>query len=158
MARKSNKQAPAWAVEDNLYSKWGRLYVDMLKAKPFQSLSVPARQFYFVCLANMHDDKARASLQRHIKDTRDPVEAAGNIYYLDIDKYLDYENGFFIMPAKHMEQYGYSRQNGYRLMRELIGAGFVTKIESNKHRKKVNVYKFSDAWKKPVSAAVYKNR
>lgn len=141
-------QAPAWAIEDNPYSKWARLYVDILKAPAFQSLSTPAQFFYFVCLANMHDDTARASLKRHIAETHETVEAAGHLYNLDIDQYLDSRNGYFIMPAKHIEQYGLTRQYGYKLLQELITAGFVEKVEPNKHRKKENVYRFSAAWKK----------
>lgn len=148
MGKKTTNQAPPWAVEDNPYSKWARLYVDILKSSAFQALSKPAQMFYFVCLANMHDDKARASLKNHIMETHESIEAAGRLYNLDIDKYLDSKNGYFIMPAKHLKQYGYTRGNGWKLMNELIDAGFVEKVEANKHRKKENVYRFSTAWKR----------
>lgn len=140
--RKSTKQAPTWAVDNNPYSKYGFLYVDLMKSLKFQSMSKQAQLFYIVCLANYHDDVARASLKKHIRDDN---LLAGRDEFTDVDYYLS--NGYFVMPAKHMEEYGYKRSNGSKLLSELIEHGFIDKVENNKHRKKVNVYKFSTRWK-----------
>lgn len=153
MARKSTKQAPVWAFESNPYSKYGFLYVDLMKSLKFQAMTKQAQLFYMVCLANYHDDVARASLKKHIREDN---LFNGRDEFADIDYYLS--NGYFVMPAKHMEEYGYKRSNGCKLITELIDHGFVEKVENNKHRKKVNVYRFSAKWKSKNSSTTGKQK
>jgi hypothetical protein len=154
--KKSNKEAPAWAVDDNPYSKYGFIYVDMLKSEKYQALSRPAQHFYLVCIANSHDDKARACLKNHVLETNRILGKDESIAYAEIDHYLSH--GYFVFPASQLKQYGYTRGYGWKLMHELIEAGFVRIKEQNKVRLQVNVYQFSASWKKqnPVPPPVDK--
>jgi len=144
---KSTKRAPDWAIDDNPYSKYGFLYCDLLKSKKYQALSKPAQLFYLVCIGNSHDDKARACLKEHVK--RDNV-FCGRPEYTDIEYF--FEHGYFVFPARQLREYGYTRAYGWKLMQELIDAGFVEKKENNKARQQVNVYKFSTRWKNKTRA------
>ena len=62
-----------------------------------------------------------------------------------------YYVGFSIKAAQEklacIIEYGLQRTNSQRYFKELIEKGFIEKYESNKHRKKVNVYRFSSKWK-----------
>ena len=145
--RKSTRGAPEWAVEDNPFSKFGFLYTDLLKSATFQALSTPARLFYLVCVGHSHDDTARACLRNHLKEDNAFCDRPTDT---DIEYCL--QSGYFVFPAKQLREYGYERRHGWKLMDELIAAGFVEKMENNKTRRKVNVYRFSTRWKNKTRA------
>ena len=60
---------------------------------------------------------------------------------------VKYPDSCFVFPAKQQLEYGLQRTNSQRYFKELIEKGFIEKYESNKHRKKINVYRFSSKWK-----------
>lgn len=110
---------------------YGTIFDSMCRSGAYQRLSVGARQFYTICRVQARSKAGRACLYAHGNEF-------GNTYNPDT---------YFVFPAKHQEAYGYDRRNGNHYLQELEKAGFIKKIESNNHIKKVNVYKFIDEWK-----------
>ena len=107
------------------------VYNSLLMHPNFMRLKPAVRYMYICCRVQSHTKDGRACLFKHSQDTYTQYNA----------------EQFFVFPAKHMLKYGVDRSNGRKWIAELIQAGFIEEIEQNKHRYKVNVYRFSDAWK-----------
>ena len=56
----------------------------------------------------------------------------------------------FVFPASHLKEYGIDRSNAVKWFHELEDNGFITVLEKNKNRRKMNVYSFSSGWRGPV--------
>ena len=111
--------------------KFGRIFVTMVRDPGFLALSLPARQLYVILRAHAASAENRKCIYQHEKET-------GQGY--------DYDN--FIFPPAHQALYGYKdRANVRRYMSELIAAGFIRKVEDNRHRFTATVYAFSSGWK-----------
>ena len=126
---KKNKILDYSGAEAN--EPFGRVYSSVLKSEQYRNLSIGARQLYCCCRAQESSRKGRQCLFRHgVED--------GN------DSYVEYRD--FVFPARHLSEYGIDRSNAVKWFGELEDAGFITIREKNKHRRKVNVYSFSDKW------------
>lgn len=109
---------------------FGTVFVGMLKHSAYKKLSLAQKQFYSYCRVQSRSSEGQACLYNFSKES-------GIIYSKDC----------FVFPASHMKQYGIDRGNGSKLLKQLEAAGFIRTVENNKHRKKINVYEFSDEWK-----------
>ena len=127
---KKNKILDYSGAETN--EPFGRVYSSVMKSEQYRSLSIGARQLYCCCRAQESSRKGRQCLFRHGAED-------GN------DSYVEYRD--FVFPAKHLSEYDIERSNAVKWFRELEDAGFITIREKNKHRRKVNVYSFSDKWR-----------
>lgn len=127
MGRKKKKYNDYFASL-NEQDKFGTLYAGMLTHDKFKALSIGAKYFYICCRVNLY--KGRACLYKHGKE--DGTEYAEND---------------FAFPAAQQADYGIDRSNGAKYIKELEQAGFILRKEQNAHRRKVNVYSFSDKWK-----------
>lgn len=107
------------------------IYDGMIKSDAFLSLTCAEKYFYCVCRVQSKSVDGKACLYRH-----------------GIEDGVQYTEHDFVFPAKHMEKYGYDRSNGLKYINSLIDKGFIKCKEKNKHRYKVNVYSFTDGWKK----------
>lgn len=110
---------------------YGIVYEDMAKSEIYKSLNIGAKQFYTVCRIHARTKASTQCLYKHAKE--------------DCEKY---NSSYFVFPMKQLAEYGYQRQNAKKYFDELIQKGFIERVESNAHRYKVNVYRFSDKWKK----------
>lgn len=110
---------------------FGTIYDGMCKSNKYKQLSLGARHFYTICRVQARSRHGKSCLYKHGDDF--------GIKYTEND---------FVFPASHLKMYGYDRSNAGKYFRELMAAGFIVKKEGNKTIKKVNVYSFSDGWKK----------
>lgn len=130
MSSKKNKYKDPWAsVAES--ENFGTLFEGMLKSTQYQSLSLGAKNFYCYCRVQARTRECKSTLYAHGK--------AQNTSY---DEMRD-----FVFPAVHLREYGIQSSNACKYFKELIKSGFIDKKEDNKHRKKVNVYSFSNRWK-----------
>ena len=111
--------------------RFGTLFERMLKSAKYQSLGIGARDFYTKCRVQSQSKIGRACLYKYNLEH-------GTTYNHDI---------YFVFPAEHLKAYGIDRRNANRLFKELEEAGFIECEAENKHRYKVNVYRFSSKWK-----------
>lgn len=146
MSKKKSNLAPEWATPD-VGSRFGFVYVSLVQSEQFNRLPCAAKVFYFDCVAQLHDSTAHAALMYHIREDLELCGETQATITTRLKEIGDYKNGYFVFPANHMEKYGYARSTGTNLMKTLIEAGFVEKVEENQHRWKINVYKFSSKWK-----------
>lgn len=109
---------------------FGTLYDSMLKAESFQNLPIGAKFFYVCCRVQAQSKAGKQCLYKHAEENE-----------------RKYNENYFVFPAEHLRLYGIDRSNARRMFDQLEKAGFVKKIESNQHQKKVNVYAFVDDWK-----------
>jgi hypothetical protein len=114
------------AARDN----FGTIFDSMCTDKSFQRLSIAARLFYCYCRVQAKTTRCTACLYEHAKEFG-----------------KTYNQNCFVFPASHLALYGYDRSNASRYFKELENAGFIRKLEPNKHMKRVNVYEFCDTWK-----------
>ena len=142
--RKSKNQIQEWQVNKLNESKFAMMYADLRLCDQFKGLSGAARKFYTDCRINACRSVARKSLAAHITEDMQGEDTA--VIQNTITGMLE---DCFVMPAKHLAEFGYTRQQGYNYMLELQKAGFVEVVERNKHRRKENIYKFSTNFKNP---------
>lgn len=131
MSKKKNKQ-PYCDIRACLGVKdrFGTLYDGMCTSKAYIELSIGAKQFYTLCRVQAQSARGKACLYKH-------AEEFG----------ISYNDHCFVFPSSHLEKYGYDRSNAVKYFNELVAAGFIKKLERNKHLKKVNVYEFIEDWK-----------
>lgn len=111
--------------------KWGRIFVTMARDPGFMSLSLPAFKLYTILRVHAASKENCNCMKQH-----------------KIETGQEYDYGTFIFPPAHQALYGYKdRTNVKKYMNELIKAGFVRKVEDNRHRFKATVYAFSSGWK-----------
>lgn len=111
---------------------FGTIFESMLQSEVFKNMHLGVRLFYVYCRVHSRTDECRQCLHEHMKE--------------DSTQY-NYDD-CFVFPAKHIINYGFDRRNAHRYFKELEQKGFIKRIEKNNHRYKVNVYCFSDEWKK----------
>lgn len=144
--KRANTSLKSWMYEKDHNSKWAMIHGDLMKSQAFLALSRQEQLFYIVCRVNATDGTGRKALQ-HIS------EETARARNEDVDSFVQerMSGDYFVMPAKQVEEYGYTRQRAYKLMQGLIEAGFVDRVESNGNQWKINVYRFSNRWKKNIS-------
>lgn len=137
---------PPWSYEDNPYSRYGVIYVDMLKSPKFQSLSNPAKLLYLTMTAHAREEKAIECLYNAILDLDELLGL--NTPKMDIDRTV-YQSDFkyFVFPLRQYKQYGLESKGVYKYSRELLAAGFIENPVRQTHLKRVNIYQFSTHWK-----------
>ncbi|MBR6172760.1 MAG: hypothetical protein IKQ49_06270 [Eubacterium sp.] len=104
----------------------------LLQSAAFQALTVGERYFYIVCLVQARTQKCGKCLYNHARED---------------GKEEPYSEWSFVFPAAHMRAYGYDSGNGSRYLQMLTEKGFIERVENNKHRQRVNVYRFTTKWK-----------
>ena len=62
------------------------------------------------------------------------------------DGRITYDVAVFALDLLEVDQYGLDKIDR-RILKTLIERGFIEKVEDNKYSWKVNVYRFSSAWK-----------
>lgn len=134
-----------WQIDKGTENGFAMLYADLRMSEQFKGLSGAAQRFYTDCRINASRQAARKSLAAHVRE--DMQGEDHTVIEMTIKNMLD--TGCFVMPAKHLELFGYTRQQGYNYMLELQKAGFVEVVERNKHRRKENIYQFSTNFKNP---------
>lgn len=144
------KQIPSYQIDNGKENGFAMIYADLRLCPQFNELSGAAQRFYYDCRINASRSVARKSLAEHV--TEDMQGEESTVIQMTINNML---NDCFVMPAKHLDTFGYTRQQGYNYMLELQKAGFVEVVERNKHRRKENIYKFSTNFKNPEKLKKY---
>lgn len=111
--------------------RFGRVYVSLLKSQQYIKLSNAEARLLIACIT-----QRQAGQQALYKFN----EAEGTDYRA--------EEGYFVFPSEHLKKYGVDRSNAAKRFEALEQAGFIKRIESNKHRCKMNVYRLSADWQK----------
>ena len=150
MSKKSS--VPAWAYNRDSQSRFAMVYWDMLVSKEYKALPNAAKNMYVACLVNRSSEKGRACLKKHVlEELHERVPTADSaLETVELHTYMDKGSGYFVMPAKHAEEYGFNRQQAHVLLKILCDRGFIMTAESNQHRRKVNVYRFIGMWKNRI--------
>lgn len=130
MANKRFKPDYNACIGKDEHENFGSIYESMVKSDQFRALSNPAKLLYVYCRIQHQSGSGRACLHNHEKEEG-----------------VKYPQTCFVFPAKMQLEYGLQRTNSQRYFNELIKAGFIEKYEANKHRKKINVYRFVSDWK-----------
>lgn len=110
--------------------RFGVVYDGMMSSDAFKKLSCGLRLFYIACRVQAKSKQGTSCLYKHGQES-------GTVY----------DENCFVFPASHLQRYGYDRSDGNKYLRGLIAAGFIKKVESNKSRFKVSVYRFSSQWR-----------
>ena len=130
-SKKNNKNKDYKASLNPDRDSFGCVFVSMVRCPGFLALSLPARHLYMILRAHARSTENLRCIYQHNKDTG-----------------LNYEVDNFIFPPAHQALYGYKdRANVRRYMNELIAAGFIRKVEDNRHRFTATVYEFATGWK-----------
>lgn len=141
MSKFKNKNADNKKLHPDRYSSCSngkpdpfyQMHDSMEKSKQFLALKISAREMYRRCRNQAYCDEGMQTLGNYAAEVNKSEYKA--------------ENGYFVFPEKHMNQYGLDKGNGSKLLAILEKAGFIDCVERNGHRKKINVYRFSDRWK-----------
>lgn len=115
--------------------RFGRVYEGMLKHEKFRKLSPTAKVLYIICITHTLTKKNYTTLHNFNNDE-------GN------EKEYSNSQGYFILSREQLKEYGMNTGSCSRWFKELVQAGFIEYVERNQHRKRANVYKLSNKWKK----------
>lgn len=130
-SKKKTFKPDKFASKEGNHESFGTVYHSMVTDDKFKKLSNMAKEVYFYCRIQLTSKESRECLFNHGKEQD-----------------ITYGDGCFVFPSKHQQGYGFmDRGNFSGWMQELINAGFIERVEHNKHRRKVNVYRFSTRWK-----------
>lgn len=136
---KYNRRIDMHASLGNDHDPFGSVWQSMLLSPQYQALPLEAKHGYTLCRVHWQSSESKRTLHNH------ELEVNKNTSEDDVEHH--YDKVSFVFPGKHWEMYGIKRQQGARIMNTLIKHGFIEKVEDNKHCWKVNVYRFSSAWK-----------
>ena len=142
------KTAPRWAYEDNPYSKFGRVYVDMLKSKAFQGLHTKCKVVLLTCIAHSSDEKQKMCLYNTLKEYYTALGKEINEFDLNKEVY-NQDRLMFVFPRTQYEEYGLKNPSEVsKYINELKEAGFIRVVWQRTNAKKPNVYEFDTKWKR----------
>ena len=148
MAKKKSSRLPPWLYEDNPVSSFGIITADLLRSKQYQSLSNTAKHLLVVLIAHAKTREAQQccfnALQEYLIATGSGADSAR----YDASYLVHTEGRAFVFPPKHYREYGFERRTVCKYMAELKDGGFVEVKFSGKNQYSVNVYLFSEKWKK----------
>lgn len=147
MSKKSYRDPPSWAYEDNIKSKFGIIYDDLLKSKKFRSLSLAAQRFYITLVVHSSTEKAKECLYNALSETYELMGEGKSTFDIKAEVY-DERKKLFVFPKKQYEEYGYTKAYTSKYLNELTERGFISVWRSGKHQRKVSIYEFSSKWKK----------
>lgn len=128
--KKKPKYVDMRASTSGLSDAFGTVFESMAKSDAYINLPLGAKHFYTLCRVQSKTKQCRQCLYNHAEENG-----------------REYNENYFVFPASHLEQYGIDKGQATRMFAQLEKAGFIKKIESNSHQKKVNVYEFDDKWK-----------
>ena len=131
MGKKKRKDIPS-PLTNRKNDIHARIFQGMLESDAWQNLTPSAKNIYVLCSVQLYDDNAK----RYLKILAD-------------EQGIDYNHSTtFVLPSSALTRYGYKNSNNaYRYLKELCDAGFIDVVIQNRHRKKGNVYRFSEMWK-----------
>ena len=132
LGKKKSDYTPDYNACVGKHDKFGKIYCGMLESEQFKSLTIGERLFYVTCRVQANSEKGRQCLYKHGAD-----------YNREYNHETD-----FVFPSSHLKKYGIDRCNASRYFRRLAEKGFIEIKENNKIRKCVNVYSFTDRWKR----------
>ncbi len=115
----------------NDHENFGTFYESMAKSEAFKNLSNPAKQLYVLCRVQQKSSKGRSCLHEYARK----------------EGIARFPDSCFVFPAKQQEEYGLTRTNTARYFKELMESGFIGLYQGNKHRYKINIYRFISDWK-----------
>ena len=139
MGRKKIRAAPPkWATISG--RSYAPIYSDLLQSKAFKSLKPSSKNLFFVCVAHQTTSDCGKCLHEALKER---AEAFGNE---PPEACTHWGQGYFVLPRKQAEAYGWKAPNVTRSMQDLIRAGFVDIVQQGA-RQRVSIYRFSERWK-----------
>lgn len=155
MGRSAPKIHP-WVFRTDASDKFLMLTPDLFEDDAFRELSHAGRLFYLMLCVHKETDLQRRCLLNALREYNE-IENLGWTEH-DIleeampNKKTRYTHGYFVIPLKHLQQYGYSAQYANKLKNELISKGFIKVVFSGKGKYNAwnlncTVYQFSDEWK-----------
>ena len=129
---------------------------ELFESEAFQKLSHAARTFYILLAVHKETDIQRSCLYEALKEYNSLLDLG--LSEKDIEeeakpgKRTKYSNGYFVIPQKHLEAYGYKAPYASKLKKELIEAGFIKikyggKGRYNAWNENITIYQFSGQWK-----------
>lgn len=152
--------------EDATY--FAMVSADLLSSSQFQSLSHAARMFYIVCATHKETPEQINCLRNSLKEyhklagiaiTEDDLDDMAGVRDNKKRKRSKITSSYFVIPEKHLKQYGYSSSYANKLKKQLIENGFI-KIFANEKKhstgqqgsnrdfsKRVTIYQFTNSWK-----------
>ena len=145
-----------WVYGNEVSDKFLMLPPDLFETKQFQSLTHAARTFYLLLSVHKETDQQRGCLLNALRDYNRIEEKGWSEQDLldeaTPNKRTKITHGYFVIPLKHLNQYGYSAAYANKLKNELIEHGFIEVVFSGKGKYNAwnlntTVYRFSNAWK-----------
>lgn len=140
-----------------LSEKFLMLPPELLENENFQDLSYAARAFYIMLCVHKETEQQRSLLFKTLTDynrlldlgkTKEEIQALACP-----NKHRKDTQGYFVIPEKHLQDYGWRKSYACKLKKELTEKGFIKAIYAKKTKNKsfdesVTVYQFINDWKK----------
>ena len=156
----SNSKIHPWLYDDTLSGRFCMIPPELYESKAFQSLTPAARDFYVMLNVHKETEIQRSSLKAALIEYNEILGLGWTTFDIECEatpnKKTKYSRGYFVIPQKHFEQYGYKKNYVTKLKRQLIEAGFIKKVFGGKGKYggwnyNETVYQFSNEWKTKCS-------
>lgn len=154
--KRDEKHLSAWQYHNDPHSLWGKVSIDLLMSEQFQDLSIAAQMLYVVLIVNKINSDQSQCLYNALKDyyeiTGNPLSEIELQYKCgDFDKSRRTAD-LFVIPAKQLEQYGFTKSYATKLKKELEDKGFIKTFANKKCKGRVDlsvsIYQFVNDWKR----------
>lgn len=134
-------------------------------SKQFQDLSYAAQVFYILCATHKQTPLQSQALFNALREYYDLIGEGKSDYDIRVmagqERKARTKSPYFVIPQKHLDEYGFGASYATKLKRELIQHGFIKVFANSKahgagnHQganrdfsKRVTVYEFTNDWKK----------
>lgn len=153
---KKHVDIPPYGYRHEASDRFFMLTTDLFECVEFRKLGNAAQVFYLNLCAHMQTEEQRTCLYSVLKDYREILGKDWSDEELKVMVNGNKRTGtfptMFVIPDKHLEQYGYSSSQASNLKKELIEAGFIRVKYGGKGRacgwtRNTTVYEFSFDWK-----------
>ena len=156
MGRRKVPKIHPWIYRIEASEKFLMLTPDLFEDDGFRELTHAGRLFYILICVHKETDQQRNCLLKALRDYNE-IENLGWTEKDILDQAMPnkrsrFTDGYFVIPLKHLEQYGYSAQYASKLKKELIDKGFIKVVFSAKGKFNAwnlncTIYQFSNTWK-----------
>ena len=150
-----------WLYSDTFSGKFLMLPPELYEEPAFQALTPAARDFYVMLNVHKETEIQRSNLKAALIEYTRIFDLGMTAHDIECEatpnkKTSRFSHGYFVIPQKHFEAYGYKKNYVTKLKRQLIDAGFIKKVYGGKGRyggwnNNETIYQFCNDWKSKPS-------
>ena len=152
---KGNTKIHKWLCPGGVSGRFLMLPPELYQSEAWQRLTPAARDFYIFLNVYRETEQQRAALFETLTAYNRVLDLGLSDFDINEEsrpgKHTKYNQGLFVCPKKHLEEYGYKKNTVKGLKKQLIDSGFIKRVYAGIGRAQgfqnhVPVSQFVSAW------------